>query len=170
VANNTYRDGGVWNTALNALPKSERRLYKLTMIAALERQKIGTPSYNPFNVIIGNGTFSPIIHRPWSLGNQTTVTTNTFNDSVSSEPYTVNITNGDLVYNQTTGPSEPVNQVYLLDTTANIVYSLFFANGVLEYVQTDISSNNVGITLTDTVTSQAYLLYISNNQLMYSPT
>jgi hypothetical protein len=65
--NNTYKDGGVWNAALNALPKSQRKLYKLTQIAEVERKKVGTPSFRILNNIVGDGTVCPVNGHPWSL-------------------------------------------------------------------------------------------------------
>jgi hypothetical protein len=67
MANNTYQNqwnpATNWNVILNALPKNERRLYKLVHIAQVERQKVGTPSYRRLNYYIG--TVSPVIGHPW---------------------------------------------------------------------------------------------------------
>lgn len=64
--NNTYRDGGVWNRALNALPKNERAAYKETMVAQVNRQYIGTPMYRKLNVWVN--THSPTVGHPWTTG------------------------------------------------------------------------------------------------------
>lgn len=174
MANNTYQNvallGKNWNEILNALPKSERRLYKLTMIAALERQKMGTPSYRILNEIIGNGTFSPTVGHPWNISTDNTVTTNTFNDSTTGQPYTINIANGKLQYVQGTGSLAPVNNIYLLDATSGLVYSLMINNGNMTYQQVQSSSTVSGLKLVDTVTGQDYLLLIANGQLEYATT
>ncbi|VVC05063.1 Uncharacterised protein [uncultured archaeon] len=62
MANNTYQT--VWNPTLNTLPQNERGYYKLSQIAAPERQKIGTNSYRPLNVVAN--TVSPTVGHPWT--------------------------------------------------------------------------------------------------------
>lgn len=53
-----------WNAILNAMPKNQRRLFKLMYIASPERQKVGTPSYRILNVYAG--TTSPVKGHPWT--------------------------------------------------------------------------------------------------------
>lgn len=64
MANNTYQT--VWNATLNALPKSQRKDYKLQNIAAPERQKKGTNSYRPYNQYTSPGTHSPTTGHPYT--------------------------------------------------------------------------------------------------------
>ena len=71
MSNNTYNDGGKWNKALNALPKDQRGYYKLSVIAAVERQKMGTNSFRPLNVVAN--THSPQTGHPWQTANITNV-------------------------------------------------------------------------------------------------
>lgn len=67
--NNTYRDGGVWNAALNALPKDQRKAYKCTTVVQPMRQAVGTPMYRPLNIFVNS--VSPTVGHPWSsTGNQ----------------------------------------------------------------------------------------------------
>jgi hypothetical protein len=63
--NNTYKTS--WNANLNALPQDQRGYYKLSVIAGVERQKVGTNSFRPLNVV-GN-TVSPQTGQPWQTAN-----------------------------------------------------------------------------------------------------
>jgi hypothetical protein len=63
--NNTYKT--VWNPILNALPQDQRGYFKLSQIASPERQKLGTNSFRPLNVV-GN-THSPLTGHPWITAN-----------------------------------------------------------------------------------------------------
>jgi hypothetical protein len=60
--NNTYKQ--IWNPILNALPKSQRREFKETMIAQPNRQMVGTPMYRVLNVFVD--TVSPTVGHPWA--------------------------------------------------------------------------------------------------------
>jgi len=65
MPNNTYQT--VWNANLNALPQNERGYYKLSQIAAPNRQSVGEPYFRVLNVI-GN-TVSPNTGHPWQTTN-----------------------------------------------------------------------------------------------------
>ena len=55
-----------FNATLNALPKDQRRDYKLANIAAVDRQQVGTPSYREYNQYTSPGTVAPAEGRPWT--------------------------------------------------------------------------------------------------------
>lgn len=65
MSNNTYNNTS-WNAILNALPKNQRKDYKLSHIAGPERQKVGTNSYRPYNQYSSPGTHSPTVGHPWT--------------------------------------------------------------------------------------------------------
>ena len=65
MPNNTY--GVVWNPTLNALPQDERGYYKLSHIAAPNRQSIGEPYFRILNVVAN--TVSPSVGQPWTTAN-----------------------------------------------------------------------------------------------------
>lgn len=56
-----------FNATLDALPKADRRAYKLENIAEVDRQQVGTNSYRPYNQFTDPGTTSPTVGRPWNL-------------------------------------------------------------------------------------------------------
>ena len=62
----SYSYQQVFNATLNALPKDQRRDYKLTNIAAVDRQQVGTPSYRTLNQYTSPGTVSPAVGHPWT--------------------------------------------------------------------------------------------------------
>lgn len=55
-----------FNAILNALPKDQRRDYKLANIAAADRQQTGTPSFREYNEYTSPGTVAPTEGRPWT--------------------------------------------------------------------------------------------------------
>jgi hypothetical protein len=56
-----------FNATLDALPKSQRRDYKLTNIAKVDRQQVGTNSYRPYNQYTSPGTVAPTVGRPMTI-------------------------------------------------------------------------------------------------------
>jgi hypothetical protein len=64
-SNNTYKT--VWNSTLNALPQNERGYYKLSVIAAPNRQVSSEPFFRPLNVVAN--TVSPQTGHPWRTAN-----------------------------------------------------------------------------------------------------
>lgn len=67
MPNNTYQT--VWNPTLNALPQNERGYYKLSKIAAPNRQSVGEPYYRVLNQVAN--TVSPSTGHPWTTANIT---------------------------------------------------------------------------------------------------
>ena len=65
MPNNTYKT--VWNPTLNALPQNQRGYYKLSHIAAPNRQSVGQPYYRVLNVVAN--TTSPSVGNPWTTAN-----------------------------------------------------------------------------------------------------
>jgi hypothetical protein len=65
MPNNTYKT--VWNPTLNALPQDERGYYKLSQIAAPNRQSVGQPYFRVLNQVAN--THSPSTGHPWSTAN-----------------------------------------------------------------------------------------------------
>jgi hypothetical protein len=56
-----------FNATLNALPKDQRRDYKLANIAAVDRQQVGTDSYRPYNQYTSPGEVAPTVGRPMDI-------------------------------------------------------------------------------------------------------
>jgi hypothetical protein len=65
MPNNTYQT--VWNPTLNALPQDERGYYKLSVIAAPNRQSVGEPYFRVLNVVANS--VSPSTGHPWTTAN-----------------------------------------------------------------------------------------------------
>ena len=62
---NSYENYGN-NAIFNALTKAQRRDRKLGVIAAPDRQAVGTNSYRPYNQYTSPGTVSPTEPHPFT--------------------------------------------------------------------------------------------------------
>lgn len=162
--NNTFNNtelGTNWNSILNALPKNQRGLYKLTHIAEPERQKVGTPSFRILNVYAG--THSPTVGHPWAVP-QTSVG---LIDATSLIPYTITVTQGSLMVTQA-GATGAGLLVFKDIMTGNLFSISISSATMLLNSYTGPIPSIASLVLVDTVTNKFYNLYVSNGTLNIS--